>query len=375
MSRPLRLLLAAQPLDGGVAHHVVDVVDGLAPDRFEIDVACPRRSVTWTALQGRPNVRLTEISAARRPAPADAASLARLTRLVRRADVVHAHSAKAGYLARLAALPTRRTGRVAFSPHAWSFWAGSGAERAVYLLLERLAAHWCATIVAVSEAERDAGLAAGVGSDRQYAVIPNGIALERYGAEPDPIPGRAVMVGGLRDQKRPDLAIRAIVAVRATVPNAELVIVGDGPRRAELEALASGLGAGDAVRFLGTRHDVADILRTASVLVLATRYESWPLTLMEGMAAGAPVVATGVGGIPEIVDDGRTGLLTRPDDLEGLTSALRSLLEDEDRARSMGAEARSEAHRRFGRGAMQVSLAALYERLAAAGRRDSPAPS
>ncbi len=372
MPARLRLLLAAQPLDGGVPRHVLDVVDGLPAERFEIRVACPRESATWRTLEGRADVGLTAISAARRPRPGDLASLLTLARLARRADVVHVHSAKAGFLGRLAALLGRRTHRTAFSPHAWSFWAGGERERALYLRLERLAARWCDTIVAVSEAERRAGLDAGIGRAEQYAVVPNGIDLARYSRPPEPVPGRIVMVGGLRDQKRPDLAIRALARLRPAAANARLQLVGDGPRRAELQALAASLGVGPAVQFLGDREDVDELLRAASVFVLATRYESWPLTVMEAMAAGVPVVATRTGGLPEIVEDGRSGVLVPPDDLDALTAAVGSLLADPARARAMGDAGREAAGRRFDRATMVLSLSRLYDRLAAAGSRAAP---
>lgn len=368
MSGRIRLLIAAQPLEGGVPHHVLDVVHGLPSERFEIRVACPPQSATWRALVGRADVQLTPISPARGPAPGDIASLRTLSALVRHADVVHAHSSKAGFLARLAAALWRRTNRVAFTPHAWSFWAGGPAERALYVRLERLAARWCATIVAVSEAERAAGVQARVGRAEQYAVVPNGIELARYTRAPNPVPGRIVMVGRLHDPKRPDLAIRALVKVREAVPQAELLLVGDGPQRAALADLAATTGVRDSVRFLGDRSDVPDLLRAASVFVLATQYESWPLTVMEAMAAGVPVVASRVGGIPEMVEDGRSGVLVPPDDLDALSGAVRSLLTEPSRARAMGAAGQEAAARRFDRSTMAGSLVGLYEQLAASAR-------
>src|SRR5688572_20881634 len=159
----VRLLIASQPLGEGVPHHVLDLIDGLDPARYELEVACPRGSSLWRGLEGRNGLRLHALTRYRRPAPADAPSLLRLLRLVRRADVVHAHSAKAGLLARAAAAARGRRRSCVFTPHAWSFWATGGSEARLYRALERLAAGWCHTIVAVSEHERRAGLAAGVG--------------------------------------------------------------------------------------------------------------------------------------------------------------------------------------------------------------------
>src|SRR2546430_1134477 len=151
---PPRLLLAAQPLDGGVASHVISLVDGLPSGRFAVDVACPRGSQTWARLQGRDGVELHAIRPHRRPAPGDMRSWVTLLRLAGRADVVHVHSAKAGFLGRLAAATRGKRGVCVFTPHGWSFWAADGVESRLYVRLERLAARWCRTIVALPGAPR-----------------------------------------------------------------------------------------------------------------------------------------------------------------------------------------------------------------------------
>src|SRR3954451_6532517 len=123
MAARRRLLLASQPLSAGVPRHVLDLVEGAGTDAWEIDAACPRASTLWQALAGRPDIRLHPLGAARRPAPGGIPSFARLLRLAARAGVVHVHSAKAGFLGRLAAVLRGRSRRCAYTPHAWSFWA------------------------------------------------------------------------------------------------------------------------------------------------------------------------------------------------------------------------------------------------------------
>src|SRR3954470_1047865 len=186
MARSRRILLAAQPLDRGVAQHVTELARALPARGFSVDVACPRGSTTWTSLSGVDGVALHAIQPQRRPAPADARSLGALLRLVGQADVVHVHSAKAGFLGRFASAVRGRRERCVFTPHAWSFWAVEGAEAGLYRRLERLAARWCRTIVALSSDERDAGLTANIGRSEQYRVIPNGISLERFGLPRSP---------------------------------------------------------------------------------------------------------------------------------------------------------------------------------------------
>jgi glycosyltransferase involved in cell wall biosynthesis len=299
--------------------------------------------------------------------------MVRLLRLVRRADVIHAHSSKAGFLARLAALACRRTDVCIFTPHAWSFWAAEGRKAQLYCRFERAAARWCGTILVVSQHEREAGLAAGVGRRQQYLVVSNGIDAERYSTPPEPVPGRVLFVARLAGQKRPDIAIRAFARVRESHSAAELHLVGDGPARMEMEELVDSLDLRGAVRFLGSRGDVDALLSRAACVVLSSDYEGCPYTVIEAMAAGAPVVATRVGGVPELVEHGVTGLLVEPRSLDQLAAAVSELLGDPARARGMGAAGRDRARTRFSVQGMVERVAAVYEQVAARadGRRKS----
>jgi glycosyltransferase involved in cell wall biosynthesis len=355
-----RLLLAAQPLDGGVARHVIAVAKGVPEELFAVDVACPRASLTWDALEGRPGVSLHAIQAYRRPAPADVLSLQTLQRLAGSADVVHVHSAKAGFLGRLAAFMRGKGRTCIFTPHAWSFWAVRGLEAQLYLRLERLAANWCNTIVALSADERDAGLRAGVGRVEQYRVIPNGVPLERFAVPRAPQRGKIVVIGRLARQKRPDLALRALTEARARIPEASLDFVGDGPLRAETERLAVELGVQDAVHVLGNRDDVPELLARAECVLLTSDYEGSPLAVAEAMAAGVAVVATDAVGTSELVLPGRTGSVVARGDVQGLAAALADVLEDPRRAAELGAEGRRAAEARFSLDVMVERLVELY---------------
>jgi glycosyltransferase involved in cell wall biosynthesis len=365
VQQPSRLLLAAQPPDGGVARHVVSLVEALPRDRFAVDVACPRDSLTWASLDGVAGVTLHAIRPhRRRPVPGDASSWLTLLRLVGAADVIHVHSAKAGFLGRLAAAARGRRRSCIHTPHGWSFWAASGAEGRFYLGLERRAAHWCRTIVALSTDERDAGLRARVGRLEQYRVIPNGVHLERFDNERRPVPGRILLVGRLAPPKRPDLAVRALHQLGSSVANAELHLVGDGPLRAETERLAAELGVADRVRFLGARDDVPQLLAQAACLLLVSDYEGCPLVVVEAMAAGVPVVAAEVGGVNDLLDPGRTGFVTPAGDPVALAARLEEVLAHPALAAEMGAAGRREARSRLSIGGMTGRLTELYEEAA-----------
>lgn len=344
---------------------MVALVGALPPGRFDVDVACPRGSLTWAQLEGKPGVELHEIQAHRRPAPGDARSWQTLNRLAGRADLIHVHSSKAGFLGRLAAFGRGKRGSCVFTPHGWSFWAADGAEARLYVGLERLAAHWCGAIVALSGDERDAGLGAGVGRPEQYRVIPNGVALERFSLPRAPVRGRILMVGRLAPPKRPDLAVQALATVREKVPEAELHVVGDGPLRADAERLAAWLGVGDAVRFLGHREDVPELLAGAECALLASDYEGCPLAVVEAMAAGVAVAATEAGGVAELVEAGRTGALGAQGDAEALAQALEEVLAEPARAAELGAEGRRVAEERLSLERMVERTVALYDELLA----------
>jgi glycosyltransferase involved in cell wall biosynthesis len=364
-SRRRRLLIVSQPLDGGVPRHVLDLVQLLDGDHYEIDVACPRASLLWSYLQRRSNVQLHEIASNRAMSRADGQSWRRLLALVRRADLIHAHSSKAGFLTRFAVAALGRTASCVFTPHGWSFWAVGGAEARFYRALERVAARWCRTILAVSDYEYRNGLANGIGRPAQYRVVHNGIDLRRFAQSPAPVNGRIVMVGRLSAPKRQDCAVQAAAALRQQYPHLELLLVGDGPQRSQVEALVARLGLSRTVRLLGTRDDIPQLLSHASCLLLASDYEACPLAVIEAMAAGVPVVATRVGGVPEIVESGHSGLLVESQGSGQLARALAELLDDPHRARAMGDAGRRAAHERFSSTRMVTEIREVYEEVAA----------
>jgi glycosyltransferase involved in cell wall biosynthesis len=233
----------------------------------------------------------------------------------------------------------------------------------LYRSFERAAARACARLIVVSDDERRAGIEAGVGRPEQYRVILNGIELERFDAAPRPVPGRVIALGRLSQQKRPDVAVEAFARVHGRLSESELLLAGRGPEEERVRELAGRLGVDGAVRFLGPRDDVPELLATASCLVLSSDYEGCPLSVLEAMAAGVPVVATRVGGVPELVDDGRTGLLVEPGRPDLLADALARLLSNPAEAAGLGAAAREEARARFSRERMLAAVERVYDEL------------
>jgi glycosyltransferase involved in cell wall biosynthesis len=354
--------LTFYPPDGGVTRHVIDLVGHLDPDLWLVEVACPPESEPWRELADRPGLTFHPLTPGKEPGLSDLADLRRLLRLVARADVVHAHASKAGFLTRLAAAIAGQRAATVFTPHSWSFWAHDWRS-SLWLALERRAANWCRAIVAVSDDERRAGIAERVGSTSQYHVIRNGIDPAPFAGERRAVRGRILLVGRLARQKRPDVAVRALGRILERHPEAQLDLAAHGPLEDETRALVAELGLQQSVRFLGKRRDVPELLAEAECFLLTSDYEGCPYTVLEAMAAGVPVVSTRVGGVPELVADGETGLLVEPGDPAAAAAAIQGVLDAPERARLLGEAGRARALSDFGIDRMVRETCSLYDSL------------
>ena len=205
-------------------------------------------------------------------------------------------------------------------------------------------------------------------------LIPNGIPTDEYAPNPDTraqwrqahgIEPRATVVthiGRFAFQKNHALLVEAFAQVRADAP-LYLLLVGGGELENAVREQVAGLGLQGRVRFLGIRADVADILRASDVFVLSSRVEGNLMSVMEAMAAGLPVVSTAVGGVPELVRAGVTGLLVPAGDACSLAEAIAQLGCDPARRAAMGNAARQTARERFDVRVMSLAYATLYQQL------------
>ncbi|MDO8962995.1 MAG: glycosyltransferase family 4 protein [Coriobacteriia bacterium] len=259
-------------------------------------------------------------------------------------QVVHSGGVLANVIVRLACrqLPVCVVTTVQVEPGAAAF--DGGGRRGVWLrrLLERATRGRSDRFVTVSHAIARTLVADGVPESR-VIVAHNGVRVGEVrsaavGALPDAFAGAAPVVGciaRLELVKGVDVFIRAAAA--ATGSAARFVIVGDGSQREALEALASDLGVSGSVTFTGVLAPATPALAKLDVVVVPSRSEGLPMVVLEAMALERPVVASAVGGIPEAVDDGVTGLLVPPDDPEALAAAITRLLDDPAMRASMGA--------------------------------------
>ncbi len=177
----------------------------------------------------------------------------------------------------------------------------------------------------------------------------------------------ALSVGSITPQKAQDVLLEAFARAAADASASRLLIAGEGPLRAGLEARCDALGLGARVRFLGAREDVGDLLAAADVFVLSSRREGLPVTLLEAMRAGRAAVVTRAGGCAEAVADGDTGLLVPVGDAVALGAALRALLADPGRCARLGDAARERWAREFTAERMVLETEGIYEAALAAG--------
>jgi glycosyltransferase involved in cell wall biosynthesis len=231
-------------------------------------------------------------------------------------------------------------------------------------------------VAAVSESARLIEVSRARVSPEKVVVIPNGVDPGAYGA-PTPETRAAVrrslglppettllgFVGRLHPVKGVDDLLRAARPVLNRFPTARILVVGDGEDRARLERLSSEVGVTSGVLFLGERTDVAFLLGGLDVFVMPSREEGMPNAVLEAMAAGVPVVATTTGGTAELVVHGSSGLLVTPGDVEGLSSAMASLVEDRFLSERLAAAARARAAAAFSIEETVRRTEALYEEI------------
>jgi glycosyltransferase involved in cell wall biosynthesis len=171
-------------------------------------------------------------------------------------------------------------------------------------------------------------------------------------------------VGRFAPQKNHALLLKAFALGPASNSNAHLVLVGAGALQGQLEAQAKNLGLARQVHFLGLRTDVPDVLGAMDVFVLSSDYEGNPLSIMEAMASGLPIVSTAVGGVPDLFESGKEGLLVQPRNALGLAKSMVSLLRDREARQSLGTAAARRAREKFDVSTMVQAYETLYESLA-----------
>jgi glycosyltransferase involved in cell wall biosynthesis len=363
-------VLITIPEIGGAQVYVASLLPALAR---EFDVTVAAHGTGWltdrAADAGVPFVTLRHV---RRPIHLfqDVLGLTELIRLMARLrpDIVHANSSKAGILGRIAATLAGVPVRI-FTVHGWAFRAYEPPLSTGYLWADRAMRRITTRTICVAETELESGIRAGTCDPARSVVIPNAVSLDRpQRRHPERLDGPATVlaVGRLRAPKDFLTLVRA--AALAPAGTLRVLIAGEGPDRPRLEAEIARLGMAGTVELLGEREDVAELLATADVFVLPSRSEGMPMSVLEAMAAGVPVVASRVGGVPELVRDGVTGTLVAAEDPGALAAALSALATDAGARARLGAAGRARAEAEFGLDMWRQAHVDLYrDALAARG--------
>ncbi len=384
MSRPLRVLRVITRLNiGGPAIHAILLNQGLDRGRFQSRLVTGTEAPTEGSLRDLAEQRgvaplvLPELGRELNPLN-DLLAAARLARLMRRLrpDIVHTHMAKAGTTGRLAA----RLAGVPIVIHTYhghvfhsyfspaKTWLVIAIERALALLTDRL--------VAVGEKQRREIASYGIAPLDKIQAIPLGLELDRF-LKVEALRGQVRQELGFGPEERlvgivarlvpikaHEVFLQAAVQVHRQEPRARFLVVGDGERRRELEALARDLGLAEATRFLGWRSDLERLYAELDVVALSSLNEGSPVALIEAMAAGRPVVSTDVGGVSEVVQHRVSGLLVPPRDSQALADALLSVLREPGLGEALGQAARAAVYPRYASRRLIQDVESLYLSLA-----------
>lgn len=374
---------------GGPSIHVVMLNAGLSPDTYDSLLVTGTESATEGSLKDlatAQQLRLVTIPELGRDVAArdDLVALYKLFRLMRRErpHIVHTHLAKAGFVGRLAA----RLAGVPIVVHTYHGHVFHGyfspTMTRVYLLMETAIGRLSTRLVTISDRLREEIAGFGVADRAKISVIPLGFDLDPFlrasrerghgrfraalgFAEGD----RAVgIVGRLVKIKNLPLFLDAAALARRQHPPLRFVVVGDGELRGELAAYAGARGLADRVSFVGWRRDMPEIYADLDAVVISSDNEGTPVSLIEAMAAGCPVIATAVGGVPDLIADGETGRLVPPGDAEALARAIGDLVEQPAAVRAMADRAQGAILERFRATRLVADIDGLYRRLLAAKR-------
>lgn len=291
--------------------------------------------------------------------------------------IVHTHTSKAGLLGRLAA-KLARIPIIVHTPHGHVFFGYFGPWKTrMFILLEKYAARLTDRIVALTEGEKEDYQLYKIAPEDKIVVIYSGIEfgkIKELSLEEQQnfkkqlgIPDKSFVVGTagrLEPVKGPEFLVEAAKDILSHYPQTYFVFAGDGPLRQRLERKAYELGINTNVLFLGWREDVTRVISVYDIFVLPSLNEGMGRVLVEAMALGKPIVASDVGGIPDLVTHGINGFLVPPKNPERLAEYINILLHDKERRAMMGAEGKARAGK-FGKDIMVESIAKLYDDISA----------
>ncbi|MDQ1330095.1 MAG: hypothetical protein QG578_358 [Thermodesulfobacteriota bacterium] len=320
---------------------------------------------------------LTVPGLVRKPDPfSDFKTFIELIKILRheKPHIVHTHTSKAGILGRWAAF-FAGVPIIIHTPHGHVFWGYFGRfKTSFYTILEKVAAFITDKIITLTEQEKNDHLRFRIAPMDKFSVVHSGIRLDGFSDPPvDPavirrklgIPEKGLVIGtagrhaAVKGQR---YLIEAAVNITEAKPDTMFVFLGAGELSEELEDMALKLGVMEKVKFPGWRPDVAEVMSVFDLFVLPSLNEGMGRVLVEAMALGKPVVASNVGGIPDLVDHGKTGYLVPPGDVRSLSAAICDIIENPEKGKKMGENGKKKAAG-YSADAMVMKIDKLYRAL------------
>lgn len=368
-SRPRIMLFTDSFSRGGTERQFVRFVRGIDRNLYDIRIACLQRSGPLLSEVESLGVSIVEF-------PIDslynfkAAKLfVQMVRFLRREQIQIVHAFD--FYTSVFAVPAARLARVPVvlaSRRELLNLRTPWQQRAI-----RIACRLATGVVVNSRAVGDDMAGPWSGNRRKIDVLPNCIDLDEFESKLSPgeirrelgLPPSSILIGALgnlRPEKDLETFLLAARGIRDAIPSAEFLVIGDGPAGNMLKSLAGDLRLSESVHFLGERPDVPDLLAALDILVMTSYTESFPNAILEAMAMGKPVVATNVGGIPEVVAQGQTGFLVAPRDPKAIADRVLSLCQDSTRRHEMGKAARARVENNFTVQAITAKLEDIYVR-------------
>lgn len=376
--KPSRILhIHTLPVVSGSGINTLLTIVGSSERGHHVALACESRGrLTEEAEEAGVEVHLVPSLGRELSVFRDLASVIALAKLIRahRFDVVHTHNSKAGFVGRLAAWLTG-VPLIIHTVHGFAFHdAEAGWRRLLFRTLERVAARWCHGMIFISTSLEAWARRERIGLNIPTRVIYSGIDVDAFrNADASivrrelGIPADTLVVGiisKLWDGKGHRVLFNAWQQIQQSWkehPHPLLLVVGEGPLDVPLRQLAVELKIADTVIFTGFRTDVPAVTAAIDVAVLPSAFEGMGRVVLEAMAAGKPVVASKVGGIPDLVHDGITGFLVPPNESEPLRTAIRTLLENRELRQSMSESAASSLDLRHSSKAMVEEIHRFYD--------------
>lgn len=358
----IRILFVVRSLHvGGMEQMVIELAGALDPAKYEIQfctIEDPGQLADQVAARG------IELTALNKPPGLRPGYIAKLRTILNewQPDIIHTHNDTGHFYAALANAARLKRCKLIHTKHG----RGDIDDRKA-ITRNWLSSYLSDLVIAVSDDVASVCRDIEHVRSKKVRTIINGIKLEPYLNLKRDTHGETSItfghVGRLSAVKNQRLQLTAFAEVLRKVPEARLEIAGDGPLRAELQATSQELNLGSSVTFLGYRSDIADVLRDVDVFLLSSVSEGTPLVVIEAMAAGLPIIATNVGGLPDMISDCRTGYLVASGDVDGMTKRMLDLACNQDQRFTFGERGREVAKSRYSLDRMVNDYEAAYQSL------------